>query len=314
MKTRRPRTGLAVGGHIGDALHPRSLQPRRVSSADAAVDRQPGHWGAVARTARQGGRLARAGGALLGLSLYTYSAARFYPILFAVFFPFEWLLSRRAPPLHSVPIFDGWQWLPWSPSPSSLPWACTWRPRPIWPPNAPTMSRSSTPPGIRAGRWRRCSTAPGATSRASLAGSRGSALEHPRSTVARCADDSPLPAGRGCRHLALAAPGLPLLAFVAGHPLPAGHLELRPGAHLPPRAGSDSGGGHAGSRRRVDRWQALVRRLPRLSLKMKGVVVPLSIVLLVSGSITAMTISSAGGHRGMPTWPLSPTGWTWSTK
>jgi 4-amino-4-deoxy-L-arabinose transferase-like glycosyltransferase len=33
-------------------------------------------------------------GALLGLSLYTYSAARFYPILLAVFFPVEWLLSR----------------------------------------------------------------------------------------------------------------------------------------------------------------------------------------------------------------------------
>jgi 4-amino-4-deoxy-L-arabinose transferase-like glycosyltransferase len=39
------------------------------------------------------GWLVLAGG-LLGLSLYTYSAARFYPILLAVFFPLEWLLAR----------------------------------------------------------------------------------------------------------------------------------------------------------------------------------------------------------------------------
>ncbi len=33
-------------------------------------------------------------GALLGLGMYTYSAARFYVVLWVVFFPLEWLLSR----------------------------------------------------------------------------------------------------------------------------------------------------------------------------------------------------------------------------
>jgi 4-amino-4-deoxy-L-arabinose transferase-like glycosyltransferase len=33
-------------------------------------------------------------GALLGLAMYTYSAARFYVMLLAVFFPLEWLLAR----------------------------------------------------------------------------------------------------------------------------------------------------------------------------------------------------------------------------
>ena len=33
-------------------------------------------------------------GALLGLAMYTYSAARFYVVLLAVFFPLEWLLAR----------------------------------------------------------------------------------------------------------------------------------------------------------------------------------------------------------------------------
>ncbi len=34
------------------------------------------------------------GGGLLGLAMYTYSAARFYAVLLMVFFPLEWLLAR----------------------------------------------------------------------------------------------------------------------------------------------------------------------------------------------------------------------------
>lgn len=55
----------------------------------------------------QGGGWFILAGALLGLAMYTYSAARFYPVLLVVFFLLEWLLSKN----HSAPFLPRYFWL-----------------------------------------------------------------------------------------------------------------------------------------------------------------------------------------------------------
>jgi 4-amino-4-deoxy-L-arabinose transferase-like glycosyltransferase len=226
-------------------------------------------------------------GALLGLSLYTYSAARFYPILLAVFFPLEWLLSR---PRAASALHVHFRWLAAAAVVALVVFA-------------PMGLHLATQADKAAERADEVSVFnPDWNQGQPLAALFDSTWRNFAGLVWQGTED---------RHWNI--PGRPLLdgltipLFLLGTAVAISRWRRRTYLflllwlvilYLPAILSYDrvpifhraQGATPAvvmlAAVGAWTAWQWLVRRLPRLSLKMKGVVVPLSIVLLVSGSIT----------------------------